>query len=127
MIKRKTLPPRATFNAAAGDSWSDDQGLIDYDTWERRVFLAASQYSVVVTLGRGQINTKWFKTYPEAMVAAINTPRGLLYVSTSSGRAVCIQRKDFEKYLELYNEVTGQRLRLSDDLRNKLERPQWKA
>jgi hypothetical protein len=97
------------------NNFADAQGLISYEQWEERVFLRAVMYSVVVPHGRGQITTKWYRTYPEAMVISMHTPRSLLYVKTASGRAVCIRRQDFGKYLKVYNRETGQRLRMPPD------------
>jgi hypothetical protein len=51
-------------------------------------------------------------TYPQALWLSLRTPRSLLHVVTGSGRACCIQRRDFERYLKLYNRLTGQSLRM---------------
>lgn len=84
--------------------------LLSYDEWEEHVFLSARAYSVIVPLGRGKIDSKWYATFPEAMIISLHTPRSLLYVSTPTGRAVCIPRKRFEHYLGVYNKATGQAL-----------------
>jgi hypothetical protein len=97
------------------DNFSSADGLIKYEEWEERVFLASIKYSVNIPLGRGKVDTKWYRTYPEAMLIAMHTPRGILYATTQSGRSVCITRKDYEKYLGVYNKATGQNLQMPRD------------
>jgi len=116
---------RALSTAELSDSFSSPDGLIKYEEWEERVFRASIRYSTNVPLGRGRVETKWWPTYPEAMLIAMHTPRAILYCSTQSGRSVCIARKDYEKYLKLYNKLTRQSLRMPRDplkLRAKRER-----
>lgn len=116
-------------------SWVDDEGMISAEEGADRVFRAAcviGDFTVSLNHGRGRFTTKRYRTYPEALVVALALIRegkdpairaatknrdALLdgaahrdkvnaWVSKEEARRVVWQR-----YLDMYGEVTGQRLR----------------
>lgn len=92
--------------------FSDANGLITREEWETEVFKASCKYTVAVQLGGGNKDFADFATYPEALITALRTDRAVLYAVTETGRSLCIPKNEYEKYLNLYNQLTGQHLKM---------------
>lgn len=67
------------------------------EEWERRVFDAATRFSVVEMRGRGTRTYREFLTFPEARSAA--TDRSVIYAAAPSGRSIVLDHKDWDAWL----------------------------
>lgn len=96
-----------------GNKFTDDnRNLLKLKEWQVEVFKESIYYTVVVKAGVARFKTKYYNTYPEAMVIALHTERSLLYAVTEAGRQLLIPPGEYEQYLFLYNKLTGQKLRM---------------
>lgn len=63
------------------------------DEWEDSVILNSTLFTCFTFRGRGTRHTEEFKSFEEAIQAAGDDPRALVYAVAESGRFVCIPKK----------------------------------
>jgi hypothetical protein len=78
--------------------------------WETSVFRNANHFTVF-RYGPGRLpserrNVTVYQTFTEALEDAADDLRALIYAVTIEGRAVCIPRKEWPHYLELWSSVS---------------------
>lgn len=94
----------------ANDFIDADGRVITIEESERRIFDESVDYTVCVTHGQGKRTTKHYRTFPEALVVALNVERSQLRCVTATGREFMMPAKQYPTYLKRYNELTGQKL-----------------
>lgn len=79
------------------------------ELWEEAVFKDHAYFSVALFRGCGDYQRWEFDHLEEAITCASETEGNggrfrLLYVVNTAGRSVCLDRADWPKWLELWNE-----------------------
>lgn len=74
---------------------------VDRDEWETTVFNNAQHFSVVLL---EKNLSKPVATFPQAVIEATADERSLIYAVTETGRFVCLDRKDHDKFLRMWAE-----------------------
>jgi len=82
----------------------ENQGLKKYEEHEEVCFRNAWYFSVARKVQRTS-QAMFYDTYPEALQHA--DARSLIYAVTCSNRSVCIDRKAWDKYLQLWQSLPG--------------------
>jgi hypothetical protein len=79
------------------------------NAFEDKVFSDASEFTAVLFAPHGQTTRQAFSTFPQAKAAAENLRdeygrSGMIYANTKAGRSICISRKDWDRYLAMWQE-----------------------
>jgi hypothetical protein len=100
MAYKEQLPLRGEF----GYSLQEKELIIFKDARLFRVTLFANGVSNRETLD--------YPNYPLALFVALHTERSILHAVTPTGSSFCVPQNEYEKYLNVYNELTGQKLKM---------------
>lgn len=82
----------------------ENKGLRKYEEHEEIVFRNAMCFSVARKVDRTSHSVQ-YPTFPEALQNA--DARSLIYAVTAARRSACLDRKDWDKYLRLWNSLPG--------------------
>lgn len=89
-----------------------DRNLLSLEQVAIDQFKDSVHYTVVTKAGVARFHTKYYRTYPEAMVIALHTEVCCVYAVDRDNHSLLIPPEEYELYLNLYNELSGQRLRM---------------
>ena len=131
--KSKSQPQPNAIPEFKGYTTADGKVLSKRLDYEEEIFRTSTQYYIALRseTGIGSWKRYEFKTYPEAMVYAIKLSNAaeeqardelipLLYVVRDSDQAgFNMPHNEFPRYLQIYNELTGQKLQMPSTYRNK--------
>jgi hypothetical protein len=79
---------------------------LSFEAWEQVVFGEATRFIAAGYRGRGTREYHSFATLPEAIEAARNNDRLVVYAIAPSGRCIACDRADWPRWLELQNKGT---------------------
>lgn len=88
-----TVPPEHNFR-------------LPYATWEYVTFCNASHFSAAVMTGVGKFVTAHFTDFADA-VAEARKHKAVIYVIAASGRAFPLGRIEWDKWLQVWNDLPG--------------------
>ena len=86
-------------------SFTENDFDCDLDTWEERVFRGAAYFNVVRFGSHNGSEIKTVETLPQALAEAGDNKRALIYGVCLSGRALCIPRKAYAHYAQVWLET----------------------
>jgi hypothetical protein len=81
-----------------------------YEAWEKKIFLHAKEYSVVIHEGldmgsrlRGTRQRFDFRSFPEALAQAeASGARSLIYANSIDHQSACLDREKWEMYKSIW-------------------------